>query len=409
MWEVRREKKRVGGSRDFGVCRLRAAKYGKGVECMRSVGWNTAQYPAQDWVYGKKDAQQESAPRSGVAVEQAQNGPVPVDTGAQAASAPAGLTAALAAAQTARSAFFAAQEEGTAPARTEDIARLAYAAGAATQPPDADWLADAKAQNKGSMGQAAQAMAQALAESAKKTGAQAKTAGADGLESSVKSLTSAEEEEVKNLLEMMQEANKKAKEMREKLKLPKNAQRYGEAAVEAYARLKRARSASQVSAASGYARRQLAQLQSALHSDSENAPRIRAAIRSLKSAVSRASRKKRELAEEQQQAKRAERAEEEKRRGDAARIKAEQQRRKAVRAVRESGYVRGAVIDHMQQEYLAQQRAEAAERAQSILGDVAPAAAADTAALGGAAAAPVAAPAAIDATPVAVEAAPVGV
>ena len=77
--------------------------------------------------------------------------------------------------------------------------------------------------------------------------------------------------------------------------------------------------------------------------------------------------------------------------------------------MRESGYVRGAVIDHMQQEYLAQQRAEAAERAQSILGDVAPAAAADTAALGGAAAAPVAAPAAIDATPVAVEAAPVGV
>ena len=56
------------------------------------------------------------------------------------------------------------------------------------------------------------------------------------------SLLSQGEEEAKTLVEMIQEAQEKAEAQREALKLPKNSTRYGDAPLEAYARLARARS-----------------------------------------------------------------------------------------------------------------------------------------------------------------------
>ncbi len=182
------------------------------------------------------------------------------------------------------------------------------------------------------------------------------------------SLLSQSDEEVKNLLDMMQEAQKKAKEMREKLKLPKNSARYGYAAIEAYARLSRARSQSQVSSAAGYARRQLGQMQTALRQDPENAGRIRAAIRQLQSAVTRASRKKRELEEERIDGLRRKRAEKERRHGKAHRIEQETRRKQAVRKVRETGYISGACLDLIQQEHIEQQRAAQREQLEKIAG-----------------------------------------
>ena len=82
------------------------------------------------------------------------------------------------------------------------------------------------------------------------------------------SLLSQGEEEAKTLVEMIQEAQEKAEAQREALKLPKNSTRYGDAPLEAYARLARARSTAQVNSATGYARRRLAQFKTALHTDS---------------------------------------------------------------------------------------------------------------------------------------------
>lgn len=280
-----------------------------------------------------------------------------------------------------------AQPAAPAPKRGEPPAPAAAQPAAATAPQPAAVPAETPAQQSAAITAAQLARAAAL---------EAPAPAAPEVQQEQRP-GSAGEEEIQSLLEQLQEAGKKAKEMREKLKLPKNARQYGEAAIEAYMRLRRARTDSQVSAAAGYARRKAAQLQSSLHSDSENAPRIRAAIRSLQSAAAQASRKKRELAEEQRAEVRAKRAEEEKRQGKAARIRAEQNRRKAARFVRESGNVRGAVLDHMQQEYLAAQRADAAARAEEVLGSAAPAAVPASPAPDGAAVTPVAAAPAVSA------------
>ena len=71
--------------------------------------------------------------------------------------------------------------------------------------------------------------------------------------------------------------------------------RYGDAPLEAYARLARAKDKAAVNAASGYARRRLAQFRTALHTDSDNAARIKAAINQLQKAINRGEKKKREL------------------------------------------------------------------------------------------------------------------
>ena len=59
-----------------------------------------------------------------------------------------------------------------------------------------------------------------------------------------------------------------------------------------------ARSTAQVNSATGYARRRLAQFKTALHTDSENSARIKAAISQLQKAVNRGERKKKELNQE---------------------------------------------------------------------------------------------------------------
>ena len=160
----------------------------------------------------------------------------------------------------------------------------------------------------------------------------------------IQSMLKEQEEQSKSLAEMIDAAQKKAAEQREALKLPKSNTRYGDAPLEAYARLARAKTTAQVNAASGFARRKLFQLKAALGSDSENAPTIRGAINQLQKSINRAERKKRELVREKlldaQRAK-ARRAKEEQK---AKRLRQELQRKRSQRAVRESGYMREAVV-----------------------------------------------------------------
>ena len=82
-----------------------------------------------------------------------------------------------------------------------------------------------------------------------------------------------------SLAEMMKDAREKAAEREKMFKLPQNSRRYGDAAILAYSKLAQARNLGQVDAAAGYARRQIAQLRAAKRSDSDNADRIQAAIK----------------------------------------------------------------------------------------------------------------------------------
>lgn len=185
--------------------------------------------------------------------------------------------------------------------------------------------------------------------------------GAAPVQEERKALTDAlkeQEEEQKTLVEMMQEAKEKADKRKEQLKLPKNSQRYGDAAILAYSKLARARSLGEVDAASGYARRQIAQLRAAKRSDSESAERIQAAINQLQKAVNRAGRKKRELSQEKLSAKRQAKLEKEKRKREASRLRHQLRSRQAMRMIRESGYLREADVDNRLQDQLQASRVE---------------------------------------------------
>lgn len=180
-----------------------------------------------------------------------------------------------------------------------------------------------------------------------------------------------EEAEAKSLAEMMKEAKERAEEQRERFKLPKNT-RYGDAPMEAYARLARARTQAQAGAAAGYARRKIAQLQSALRQDPDNAARIRAAIGSLQKAVNRANRKKRELQQEafteQQRVKAAMRREKQK----AQHLRQELNRRKTLRSIRESGYLRECEVENRLQDQLQASRMELQLQMQQLSASFAP-------------------------------------
>lgn len=176
------------------------------------------------------------------------------------------------------------------------------------------------------------------------------------------------EEEQKTLVEMMQEAREKAEQQKERFKLPKNSQRYGDAAMLAYSKLARARSPGEVDAASGYARRQIAQLQAARRSDSDNAQRIQAAINQLKKAVNRAGRKKREISQEKLSAKRQARLEKEKRMREAKRLRHQLRSRQAMRMIRESGYLREAEVDNRLQDQLQASRMEMRQQMEELSG-----------------------------------------
>lgn len=175
-----------------------------------------------------------------------------------------------------------------------------------------------------------------------------------------------ERESQPDLSEMMKEAREKAAEREKMFQLPKNSRRYGDAAVIAYSKLARARSLGEVDAASGYARRQMAQLRAAKRSDSDNAERIQAAINQLQKAVNRAGRKKREISQENLTAKRQARLEREKRTREAKRLRHQLKNRQMMRTIRESGYLREADTDNRIQDQLAASRLELRAQAQEL-------------------------------------------
>lgn len=166
------------------------------------------------------------------------------------------------------------------------------------------------------------------------------------------------EQETKSLVEMMQEAREKAEARQDSFKMKKNGGEYGDAAMTAYARLAKAKNHAEVNSAAAYARRRIAQFQAALHSDSDNADRIRAAISQLKKAVGRARRKGKDLDREKLIQLRQRKAQQEKARRKAAQLGHELGRRQSMRMIRESGYLREVEIDNRLQAQLAQTRME---------------------------------------------------
>ncbi len=175
------------------------------------------------------------------------------------------------------------------------------------------------------------------------------------------------QEDTPTLMERMIEAQKKAKEQRDKFRIPKNT-RYGDRAIEAYARLSRARRQSDVSAAASYARRQIAQLKAAKRQDDENAPRIQAAINQLQKAVVRAGKKKRDLNREELTEARRRRAAEKDQTAEAYRLRQELRRRQKLRMIREHGYIREAEIDERHQQQMAATRAEFRSQLENLAG-----------------------------------------
>ena len=176
-----------------------------------------------------------------------------------------------------------------------------------------------------------------------------------------------EQEGQPDLAEMMKEAREKAAEREEMFKLPKNSRRYGDTAIIAYSKLARARSLGEVDAASGYARRQIAQLRAAKRSDSDNAGRIQAAINQLQKAVNRAGRKKREISQEKLTAKRHARLEKEKRTREAKRLRHQLKCRQTQRMIRESGYLREAEVDNRFQDQIAASKLEMRNQMQELM------------------------------------------
>lgn len=173
------------------------------------------------------------------------------------------------------------------------------------------------------------------------------------------------QQETRSIYEMMRDAREKAEARRDQFKLPKN-NRYGDAPMMAYAKLARARTPGEVTAASGYARRKIVQLQSALRSDPDNKERIQAAIRQLQKAVRRAGKKQRDIEGEKLAENRRKKALEEKNRRKAARLRQELTRTRALRSIRESGYIREAEMDNRTQEQLSAAKLELRTQLQEL-------------------------------------------
>lgn len=174
------------------------------------------------------------------------------------------------------------------------------------------------------------------------------------------------------ICEMMKEAREKADATRDKFNSIKPKPRYGDAPMEAYARLARARRPAEVNAAAGYARRQIARLRAAKQTDPDNAKRIQAAINQLQKAVQRAGKKRRELDREKLAKARQEKLAKEKKTREARRQKQELARRQAMRRLRESGYLREAEIDNRMQSHIAAVDMELREQAQKLESSIQP-------------------------------------
>lgn len=175
-----------------------------------------------------------------------------------------------------------------------------------------------------------------------------------------------------DLYEMMRDAREKAEATREKFNAIKPKPRYGDAPLEAYSRLARAKRPSEVNAAAGYARRQIARLKAAKQTDPDNAKRIQAAINQLQKAVQRAGKKNRELDREKLAQDRQKKLIQEKRTREARRQKQELLRKQAMRRIRESGYLREAEVDNRMQSHIAAVDMELREQAQKLASSIQP-------------------------------------
>ncbi len=175
-----------------------------------------------------------------------------------------------------------------------------------------------------------------------------------------------------DLYELMRDAKEKAEATREKFNAIKPKPRYGDAPIEAYARLARARRPAEAAAAAGFARRQIARLKAAKRTDPDNAKRIQAAINQLQKAVTRAGKKSRELDREKAAKARQAKLAQEKKTREARRQKQELLRKQAMRQIRESGYIREAEIDNRMQSQLAATRMELQKQAQDLTASLQP-------------------------------------
>lgn len=210
----------------------------------------------------------------------------------------------------------------------------------------------------------------------------------------LQTMLSQQEKDAKSLVEMMREAREKMEEQRKSLeKLYKNNRiRYGDAPIEAYSRLARAKNRTQVNSASGYARRRIAQLKRALHQDSDNASAIRGAISQLQKTLNRAEKKKRDLDRESLLETRRARSAQEKQEQKEQRLRMELKRRKTQRMIREAGYLREAEIDKRLHSQMVQTQLELRQQVQALAPSVSPEAAAQQYAASAASASPVPAP-----------------
>ena len=180
------------------------------------------------------------------------------------------------------------------------------------------------------------------------------------------SMKKREERASSSLTEMIKDAKDKADAQREKFKLAKVTPRYGDAPLEAYARISRARTPSQAGSAAGYARRRLVQLESAARSDPDHADQIKAAASQLKKAVGRANKKKLELNREQLAIARQKRMARENKRREEQRIRQELRKNAAMRAIRESGYFQEAEIANRQADQLTATKMELKAQAEQL-------------------------------------------
>ena len=175
-----------------------------------------------------------------------------------------------------------------------------------------------------------------------------------------------QEEQTASLHEMIRDAKDKADAQREKFKLAKVTPRYGDAPLEAYARISRARTQGQAGSAGSYARRRIAQLEAAQRSDPEHADQIKAAISQLKKAVTRANKKKMQISKEELARARQKRMLRENRRREAQRIRQELRKSQAMRAIQESGYFKETEIANRQADQLTATKMELRAQAEQF-------------------------------------------
>lgn len=201
------------------------------------------------------------------------------------------------------------------------------------------------------------------------------SAGTTQASEGVRAQLAEKKRETESLTEMIREAREKTEAHRKSLRdLYKKTQntRYGDAPIEAYSRLARAKNAAQVNAASGYARRRIAQLKQALREDTDNRPSIQAAINQLQKTINRAGRKKSELAREKTLEAQCKRRAEEEQRQREQRLRMELRQRKARRMLRESGYLREAAVDAKLHAQVSQSQMEMREQARQLGAQVSP-------------------------------------